>query len=186
MEDKLSDKAKIELLKIARLSIEAEILKTGHPDFKISDEKLEEKRGMFVTLTKAGRLRGCIGHVFPRLALWEATAEVAVSAATSDPRFWPVTKDELDKISIELSVLSPLRQVKNIDEVKIGLHGLYIKRGAKAGVLLPQVAIEHEWDAKTFLEYTCQKAWLPADAWKEQDTEIYVFTAEVFGEEEIK
>lgn len=186
MEDALSNEAKIELLKIARLSIETEILRAEPHDFNMSDEKIKEKRGVFVTLRKNGRLRGCIGHIFPRLPLWEATAEVAVASATSDPRFISVSKDELDEISIEISALSPLRRVKRLDEIdgiKVGLHGLYIKRGNKAGVLLPQVAVDHNWDTKTFLEQTCLKARLSINDWQKPDTEIYIFSADIFREQ---
>jgi AmmeMemoRadiSam system protein B/AmmeMemoRadiSam system protein A len=141
---------------------------------------LQTPCGAFVTLKIDNRLRGCIGHIVGRKPLAETVREMAIAAAMEDPRFSRLTKEEWPKVHIEISVMSPLRQVSNTSDVQAGQHGIYIKKGWRSGLLLPQVATEYGWDRETFLEQTCQKAGLPKDAWKETDTEIYIFTAEVF------
>jgi len=170
------------LLKIARTSIENHLKRQKPPQFKIEDENLLQKRGAFVTLHKHGQLRGCIGYVLPYQPLHQTVAEMAVSAATADPRFSPVTLAEMEEIDIEISALSPLKNIDNTDEIEVGKHGLYMKRGGRSGLLLPQVATEYNWNKGQFLEHTCQKAGLPKDAWKDDGTEIYIFSAQVFGE----
>ena len=137
--------------------------------------------GAFVTLHKEGRLRGCIGIFSSAQPLHQTVREMAYSAAFKDPRFAPLTSDELPGIDIEISVLSPLRKIDNIDQIEVGRHGLYIIRGFNRGVLLPQVATEQNWDKITFLEHTCYKAGLDGDCWR-SGAEIYVFTALIFGE----
>jgi AmmeMemoRadiSam system protein A len=116
--------------------------------------------------------------------LYQTVAEMAVAAAVEDPRFPPLTLDELPLITIEISVLSPLEEVEDVEEIEVGKHGLYIIRGFYRGLLLPQVATEYNWDRETFLQHTCLKAGLPTDCWQDQETKIYKFSAEVFGEEE--
>lgn len=128
-------------------------------------------------------MRGCIGHVVGFVPLWRAVEENAVAAAFSDPRFPPLTARELDEVHIEISVLSPLRQVA-ADEVVVGRDGLLVERGASRGLLLPQVATEYGWDRETYLDHTCRKAGLEPRTWRQPDTRISTFTAEVFGEEE--
>jgi len=108
--------------------------------------------------------------------------DVAISAALSDPRFNAVGKEELDQLDYEISVLSPFRHVRDVKEIEIGKHGLLIKRGDYAGLLLPQVAADYGWDRQTFLQQTCRKAGLPANAWKDEDSDIFWFTAFVFNE----
>jgi AmmeMemoRadiSam system protein A len=138
--------------------------------------------GAFVTLHSHGRLRGCIGNIVGTRPLAETVAAMARSSAFEDPRFPPLKRIELDSIDIEISVLSPLETVDSPDRVIPGTHGVYITKGFRSGLLLPQVATEQGWDRETFLTHTCYKAGLDGDAWKRPDTEIQVFTAIVFGE----
>ncbi len=107
---------------------------------------------------------------------------MALSAAFRDPRFSPLTLDEVKDVDFEISVLSPLREIKDIDLIEVGKHGIYVTRGMQRGVLLPQVAVEYGWDVKTFLDQTCRKAGLPKDAWQQEGTTIEIFSAQVFGE----
>ena len=105
---------------------------------------------------------------------------MAEAAAFRDPRFGPVRESELSELEFEISVLTPLKKIKDVNEIQVGKHGIYLKRGWYSGLLLPQVATEYGWDRQTFLEHTCQKAGLPSNAWKEKDTEIYIFSADIF------
>ncbi len=178
----LTEKEKRLLHQIARGAIEDAIMRRRKsvPEPIIESRALKEKRGAFVTLKKHGHLRGCIGYVEGIKPLCKAVEEMAIAAALHDPRFNPVTEAELSQLEIEISVLTPLRRIKDIGEIEVGKHGLIIQRGPRSGLLLPQVATEYGWDRKTFLEHTCLKAGLPTDAWKDKDTGIYVFSAEVF------
>lgn len=148
----------------------------------IKNPSLIEKCGAFVTLHSNGELRGCIGYIEGIIPLFETVQEVAVKAALEDPRFEPVTVDELDNIDLEISVLSPLKKIKDVNKIEVGKHGLVIKRGYSRGLLLPQVAVEYNWDREAFLSHTCRKAGIGADQWKDQATEIYIFSAEIFSE----
>lgn len=141
---------------------------------------LEEKCGAFVTIKNCGSLRGCIGYVRGYLPLHETIRQMAIQAAFNDPRFQPVTKDEWSDCDFEISVLSPMKKITSIDEIEVGVHGLYIEKGVHSGLLLPQVATEQGWDRTQFLEYTCYKAGLPKDAWKSKDVDIYIFSADIF------
>ena len=144
---------------------------------------LRAERGAFVTLTRSGRLRGCIGTIEGIMPLMEAVAENALAATCRDPRFLPVTADELDGLGIEVSVLSPLRSVGGPDEIRIGRHGILLTiRGARA-VFLPQVATEQGWDLVTTLDNLAQKAGRTPGAWREEGTEFQVFTAEILEEQ---
>jgi len=143
---------------------------------------LEEHRGAFVTLKISGRLRGCIGHIEATQALRRTIRAMAKAAAFQDPRFPPLTAGEISSATIEISVLSPLERISRPEEIEVGKHGIIVERGFQRGLLLPQVAEEYSWDRNPFLEHTCRKAGLPADAWQEADTRIFVFSAEVFGE----
>ncbi|MEE8637796.1 MAG: AmmeMemoRadiSam system protein B [Candidatus Margulisiibacteriota bacterium] len=178
----LSPKEKAKLLEIAREALEKHLSKKKVPELKIDKGILAERRGAFVTLTKKGRLRGCIGYIKPVKPLAEAVQEMAIAAATRDMRFQPVTRNELKEIEIEISVLSKLQKVENINEIKIGRDGLYIVKGWRTGLLLPQVAVEWGWNRKQFLEQVCQKAGLPKHAWKDKETVLYRFSAEIFQE----
>jgi AmmeMemoRadiSam system protein A len=110
---------------------------------------------------------------------------MAEAAAFQDPRFPPVSSQELDQLDYEISVLTPLRRIKDVEEIQVGIHGIYLKRGGSSGLLLPQVATEWGWDRTTFLEHTCTKAGLPEDAWKDTKTEIYIFSADVFSPDDL-
>ena len=178
----LSDADKEELLKIARTTIECRVKGQKAPEFEIRSSTLMEKRGAFVTINKRGALRGCIGCIEALKPLWQTVREMAEAAALRDPRFPPVQESELEDINIEISVLTPLKKVKDADEIKVGRDGIVIRKGYNQGLLLPQVATEYGWDRTTFLQHTCIKAGLPRDAWKEEDTEIWAFSADVFGE----
>jgi hypothetical protein len=157
-------------------------------------ESLKEIMGAFVTLNKRGKfrgkgeLRGCIGYCEPIKPLVNAIIEVSISAATSDPRFPPVKLSEIDKISLEISVLSKpeILEVKNpseyLEKIKVGLDGLIVENGFNKGLLLPQVPVEWEWDEEEFLCNTCMKAGLPADCWYDRETKIYSFQAQIFHE----
>jgi AmmeMemoRadiSam system protein A len=145
---------------------------------------LSEPRGAFTTIYSRGLLRGCVGYVFPVTALYRTVAETARAAAFEDTRFSPITRPEAPELEVSLSILSPLKAITP-EEVEIGLHGLVIARGGRRGLLLPQVPVEHQWDRVTFLEQTCRKAGLPLDAWR-KDATLEAFTAEVFGDREMK
>jgi len=172
------------LLKIARDSIEASVSGKKYHFAVPGDSKLLKPSGAFVTLREKGELRGCIGYIEARLPLYETVAQTASKAAMCDPRFEAVGKDELKDIELEISVLSPLRKIYSTDEIIVGKHGLLIEREYYHGLLLPQVATENNWDKEQFLEYTCMKAGMGTDCYKQPGTNIYVFTAEVFGEGE--
>lgn len=176
----LSGSEKALLHQIARENIEAKCRGTQPPRRHIESAKLQEVRGAFVTLHKHGKLRGCIGHITGRSPLAETIAEMAVAAAFQDPRFPSLDVGELEEIQIEISVLTPLDRLRDPEDIQIGRHGLVMKKGLRNGLLLPQVATEQGWDRRTFLENACIKAGLPRDAWKDGDTEIYVFSADVF------
>lgn len=140
--------------------------------------------GAFVTLTKSGELRGCIGYPEAVYPLYEAIMHGGAAAALQDPRFPPVSPGELNALHIEISVLSPLRRATP-EEVEVGTHGLVIEQGRSRGLLLPQVPVEWGWNREEFLAHTCRKAGLPADAWRAGAT-LYTFTAEVFSEDQRK
>ncbi len=180
----LSEEAKRELLKLARSSIETYYISGARIEPKPFESALNEERGVFVTLHKKGALRGCLGNFTPDLPLYKMVPQMAISSATQDPRFPPVMQSELKDIDIEISVLSPLRKIKDVSKIEVGKHGIYIIKGYFRGTLLPQVATEYGWDRETFLENSCLKAGLPKDAWKE-GADIYIYSAQVFGEKDI-
>jgi len=180
---RLSSEQRELLLNLAREAIASHLGDRDAPEAATDDRALGELRAAFVTLEKEGRLRGCIGYSEPLYSLQEAVARCAVAAATQDHRFEPVTLEELPDISITVSALTPLKKLEKTDDLQPGRHGLLIAEKGRRGLLLPQVAEERGWDRKTFLKETCRKAGLPTDAWNEKDAEIFVFEAEVFGEE---
>jgi len=143
---------------------------------------LNQERGAFTTLTIAGQLRGCIGYTSAFKPLYVTVRDTATHAALHDPRFRPVTAAELPSLEYELSVLSPLGRVTDVDEIRVGEHGLLMKNGGNEGLLLPQVPVEQKWDRQTFLEQTCRKAGMAAGCWKDEDTDIFSFTAVVFND----
>jgi AmmeMemoRadiSam system protein B/AmmeMemoRadiSam system protein A len=178
----LSEKEQKILLQIARHTLEGQATGNGGSRVDVVAEKLMEKRGVFVTLQKKGMLRGCIGYVKPVQPLAMAVSEMTIAASSHDPRFPAVDLSELKDIRIEISVLSPMKRVREPAEVKVGQHGLYITKGENAGLLLPQVATSNSWSREEFLNQTCLKAGLPSGACKEKDTQIYLFSAQVFSE----
>ena len=186
-EGMLTEKQKRKLLKIARETLEYYLSKKELPEIKENDPVFKEKRGVFVTLKKNGHLRGCIGYIYPVAPLVEAVRRMAIESATGDPRFSPVSFDELKDIEIEISVLTVPKRVKSADEIVLGRDGVIVKRGFNQGVFLPQVAEETGWSKEEFLRQLCwQKAGLSPDAWKDPETELYTFQAEVFSESEFK
>ena len=179
----LDENDKRELLRIARATLR-EYLTTGFmPPGAPHRKSLLEPRGAFVTIHTGGELRGCIGRVDADTPLYLAVEQLAVSAATRDPRFEPLRAEELAETRVEISVLSPVRAGK-AEEVEIGRHGLVITKGVRRGLLLPQVAVEHKLDREQFLDETCSKAGLPPGAWKDPGTTLELFTADVFREPE--
>ncbi|MFP4362944.1 MAG: AmmeMemoRadiSam system protein A [Spirochaetia bacterium] len=147
-------------------------------------EKLSNKYGAFVTLHKKKALRGCIGHMQGVEPLIDTISDMAHAAAFQDPRFPPLRRDEEKDVHIEITVLSPLQEISDIDEIQVGTHGLYIQKGPRTGVLLPQVAVEQDWDRTTFLMHTCYKAGLSPEEWKQPDTKIFIFSGLIFSEQE--
>jgi len=176
----LSQQEKDELKRLAGLSIKSRFDENIKPELEIESKILRENCGAFVTLKIDGELRGCIGLIRGIKPLDETVIEMAQSAAFNDPRFVPLSEDELDKIDLEISVLSPMTVIDNIEEIKVGEHGLMIRKGYQSGLLLPQVAIEYGWDRETFLSHTCNKAGLEMDAYKDPNCEIQIFSAVVF------
>jgi uncharacterized protein len=171
------------LLTRARIVMAQELgIDHGLTDPDLSDDIFGEKNGLFVTLHKDRQLRGCIGYVRGEKELRKAVDDMALSAAFRDPRFPKLTSEEYPQVDIEISVLSPLEEVKDIDEIQVGVHGLMITRGYHSGLLLPQVAVEQCYDTFTFLQNTCFKAGLQHDAWQREDSVIERFSAAVFGE----
>ncbi|MCX5907769.1 MAG: AmmeMemoRadiSam system protein B [Deltaproteobacteria bacterium] len=176
----LSEGEKKTLRQIAQATIEGRLKKEKPPKIDSLTATLREKRGAFVSLHKQGRLRGCIGLIQPSKPLHQSVEQMAAAAAFDDPRFPPVSLKELKDLEIEISVLTPLTRMKEVHEIEVGKHGLYIKKGFYSGLLLPQVATEYNWDRATFLEETCRKAGLHRNAWKDPDAEIYLFSADIF------
>jgi len=146
----------------------------------MSSPIMERRAGVFVSLHKGGALRGCIGHIEPDRPLSRAIPNAAVAASSADPRFAPMTSEELADVQIELSILGPLERIGGAGDIEVGRHGLLVERGWSRGLLLPQVAAEWGWDADAFLSQTCHKAGLPPDAWKKAT--VWRFEAEVFSE----
>jgi AmmeMemoRadiSam system protein A len=168
------------LLALARRALEARVARQPLPPAERGGV-LDEPRGAFVTIRRDRELRGCLGRIAPDGPLAETVVDLGASVSDSDPRFNPVALAELDDIDVEISVLTPEREVHSLAEIVPGRHGLIVEQGYRRGLLLPQVATEHEWDAETFVSQTCRKAGLPPDAWR-NGARMFVFEAEVFGE----
>jgi hypothetical protein len=186
----LSQQDRAALLSIARESIARALagqrsVRQGSP---LPDDRfpatgvLASPSGAFVTIHLGGELRGCIGYIAPEIPLARVVAEVAVKAATEDPRFPSLSQTELARSELEISVLSPPEPLRTPEEIVIGMHGLIVENGRHRGLLLPQVATEYGWGREEFLGHTCGKAGLPPGAWKEEGTAVFLFGAEVFGE----
>ena len=178
----MNEPERAQLLQLARDTINAAVQGQALPRLDNPPPALLLRSGCFVTIKRQGQLRGCIGNFVSEHPLWETVREMAVSAATRDPRFRPMQPGELAGFDLEISVLSPLQDVSSVNEIQVGVHGLYVIKGHAHGVLLPQVATEYGWDRETFLRQTCHKAGLPQDAWQQPGCRILCFTAEVFGE----
>jgi len=181
-----SKEEKKKLFNIARQSIIAALKREKIPEFSVTEPNLLLKRGVFVTLMNHGRLRGCIGHFEADFPLYQIASQMAVAAATQDYRFMynPVTLDEMDQIDIKISILSALKKINSIDEIKVGKHGIWIRQGMRSGTYLPEVATEMGWNKIEFLEHCCvEKAGLPKDAWK-KGADIYIYTSQVLDEHE--
>lgn len=171
------------LLEIARGSIKTYLTTGKKTEISEADPVLLKEMGAFVTLNEGGRLRGCIGNIVARAPLYLTVRDMAVEAAVGDPRFPQVNLSELKDIEIEISALSPLERIDSAEKIKLGTHGVIVKKGFNSGVFLPQVATETGWSKEEFLSNLCShKAGLSADAWKDKSTEVYIFTAEVFSE----
>ena len=180
---RLNDEQKKKVISLARNTIADRLgIPYSAPDIDKNEDFFREKRGVFVTLNKYGSLRGCIGYIAAVKPLAEAVTEMAQAAAFSDPRFQSLTPEEFDAIDIEISVLSPVEKVSDIEEIEVGRDGLIISLGSRSGLLLPQVATEHKWNKIQFLEHTCYKAGLPGDSWQSPEVKIEKFSADIFGE----
>jgi hypothetical protein len=180
----LSDQDKNELLALARKSVEHVVQqKDAYQPEPSTSVTLNDERGAFVTLSESGQLRGCIGYTSAAKPLYLTVRDTATLAALRDPRFPPVSVSELPRLDYEISVLSPLRRVTDIQQIKVGEHGLLMKNGNSEGLLLPQVPVEQKWDRQKFLEETCAKAGMNFGCWKDENTDIFMFTAVVFGKD---
>ncbi len=179
----LAESEKKALLQVARGALTAGVQRAQLPSVP-GIESLSGAGGAFVTITRNGRLRGCIGRLPSDASLAEVVAHCAWSVASEDPRFPRVQPDELPAIEIEISVLSPLVNIRP-EEIEPGKHGLFVSSGTRRGVLLPQVALQFHWSGMRFLEATCEKAGLAHDAWRHPSTIVQAFTAEVFSESEL-
>lgn len=175
----LSLEEKKELLRLAQAAINLFIQENKIFNYKPQNPNLLTEKGAFVTLKKGGRLRGCIGFIESALPLYQTVIQAAIYAACRDARFIPVSPHEIKDLKIEISVLSPLKKIKNPRLIEVGRHGLVIAKADKKGLLLPQVAVENHWSRETFLQQACLKAGLPHDAWK-SDADIFIFEAIVF------
>jgi AmmeMemoRadiSam system protein A len=170
------------LFRVARDSIKAHLKGEKSVLPEVTSPILTAPSGVFVTLHRHGSLRGCIGYLEACKPLLASVQEMAVAAAFGDPRFPPLREDELADLDIEISVLSPMHRIKNIEEIQVGKHGIYLERGGSRGLLLPQVATEYGWDRLTFLKQTCTKALLPQDAWEDPAPRIFIFSAKILHE----
>ena len=181
MSDLLTKKERKELLKIARETIVDYVTNQKVPVVVTASPGLNLHSGCFVTVKQKGDLRGCIGNFVSDQPLYLLVQEMTVSAATRDPRFYPMKVQDLADFKLDISVLSPLEKIASVEEIRVGIHGTYIVKGSSRGVLLPQVATEYGWSRDQFLQHTCIKAGLPEDAWQ-GECDIYRFSAQVFGD----
>ncbi|MEK7449463.1 MAG: AmmeMemoRadiSam system protein B [Planctomycetota bacterium] len=181
---KLNKREQATLLKLARDTLRMYLKDKKTPDLSNYEltPLLKKELGVFVTLMKKGRLRGCIGQIFDPEPLAQGVINNTISAATRDPRFIPMTGAEEPEVHLDISVLSPLRPVKNYEEIIVGTHGVYLVNGGYSAVYLPQVAPEQGWNRDQMLESLSLKAGLPTDAWQSKNTQFFVFTAQVFEE----
>jgi hypothetical protein len=185
--EELHQKEKNVLLKLARDTLVSYLNKQKLPVINLNkyniNPRLIQNQGVFVTLNKNGQLRGCIGYIKGQAPIYQAVVRNTINAATQDPRFYPMNATETKDVTIEISIMSPLKKISSLDEIKVGTHGLYLVKGENSGILLPQVPGQFGWDKKTFLEQVSQKAGLAKNAYKE-GADIYIFSAQIFGEKE--
>ena len=184
--DLLTDHEGSLALQSARGSLEYIVANKPKPALKLTPV-FSEKRGVFVTLTKDGGLRGCIGFPYPVIALGEAIEQAAVAAATEDPRFPPIAKSEMPLVQVEVTVLTPPVPIsgppdERPEHVEPGRHGLIVRGMGTSGLLLPQVCTDYGWDSRTFLEQTCAKAGLPSHVWHNKNVEVLTFEGQIFSE----
>ena len=183
----LNNDEKTTLLKLARDTLESCVKDGKKPDLSSGEytfsNNLNEKRGVFVTLNKNGNLRGCIGHIQPREQLFNAVIDNTMNSSMNDGRFRPVSERELSDIEIDISVLSPIEKISGADKFIPGKHGIIIRLEGMRAVFLPQVATEQGWNREETLAHLCNKAGLPSYAWNDKEMEFFVFTAEVFHED---
>jgi len=185
----LMDSEKMELLTLARNTVETYLKENRIPevDEKSLSSGLISKAGAFVTLKKAGELRGCIGHFDADNPLYKIVQQMAVASSTQDYRFSAVTANELKSIDIEISVLTPMQEISDVNKIRLGIDGIYIKKGGRAGTFLPQVASDTGWNLEDFLGHCSRdKAGIGWDGWNDKDVKIFVYQAFVFGEKELK
>ena len=178
----LSEKDASSLLTIAREAITHLVKGEDYRPAPREEKALVQKSGCFVTIKQDGRLRGCIGSFQTERPLFQEVAAMAVASASKDPRFHPMEEEELGNFHLEISVLSPLEKIEEIEQIEVGTHGIYIEKNFSRGVLLPQVATDYGWDRVTFLQQTCLKAGLPTTAWQAPDADIYIFSAQIISE----
>jgi AmmeMemoRadiSam system protein A len=182
MENALTNDQQKILLDLARLAIQHYLDEKATLEAKINDAVLKAKRGAFVTLKVDGQLRGCIGYALPHKSLFETVIDSAIAAAFRDYRFQSIEQEELERIDVEISVLTLPKKIKDVSEIIIGEHGLVISKGPHKGLLLPQVPVEWDWDVETFLAHACLKAGLAEDEWK-RGAKIEIFSAQIFSDQ---
>lgn len=181
----ITDEEKAILLHAAREAIQSLFdreVKISEVDYNFYPNLTKRNAGAFVTLTKRGQLRGCVGYLSSAKTLFDTVVDAAKNSAINDPRFSPVTAMELQQIDIEISVLSPPVPISKYEDIVIGEHGLYLEDDIYRAVLLPQVAVEHNYSTSQFLSSLCEKAGMERSAWMSQRLNIKVFTADVFSE----
>ena len=169
------------LLELANSTISNNVIDGYWEESVCDDPALQRMAGAFVTIWVNDALRGCTGYMRGDKPIYQVVQEMAISASTSDPRFSPLRREELENITVGISLLSPLSRVEDVDDIRVGVHGLLIVHQGRRGVLLPQVPTDRGWDKDTYLTNLCYKAGLPGDAWRE-GAALYSFTAEIFGE----
>jgi len=172
------------LLKGAHAAIDACLNNTALTPQTIAAPQLNQSAGCFVTIHQNGQLRGCIGTFESNRPLHLEVAQMAVAAATADPRFYAMGPEDIGNYSLDISILSPRVKIDDITQIEVGTHGIYLEKDYSRGVLLPQVAGEHGWDRQEFIKQTCIKAGLPTDAWRSPRTAIFIFSAQVISENE--
>lgn len=182
--DPLSEEDRCTLLSLARQAVFETVCRRRFPDLPPAAGRLAKPAGAFVTLSCAGKLRGCIGRTDATLALAETVVQCAITAASQDPRFRPICAGESARLGIEISVLSEPRPVRH-EEFEPGIHGIILTRGGHRALLLPQIAVERNWSAIQFLQAVCRKAGLEPDAWGDPETTLLAFTAEVFSDVDV-